>query len=56
MIIGFTTFKLLIYIVYAWFAISACIISVFAIKELISMIKDSKSSTTEIEGETCYDM
>ena len=44
--ISFTAFKLFILIVYVWFAIGVSVISVFAIRELISWFKVPYDHTT----------
>lgn len=56
--ISFTTFELLIYIVYAWFAIGVGVISIFAVKELFLMIKGTNADTSknDIKGAKCYEM
>ena len=44
--ISFTAFKLFITIVYVWFAIGVAVISVFAIRELLSWFKVPDDHTT----------
>lgn len=44
--ISFTTFKLLITIVYVWFAIGVAVISVFAVSELCSWFRSSEDHSS----------
>lgn len=54
--ISYTTFVSLIYVIYAWFAVGVGIISVFSIRELISMFKGTNSHDEVIEGVKSYEM